>query len=120
LLIDTNVILRYLLEDDKESFEIASRLISDGASTLPETIPELIYVLTKVYSIDRITAADAVLSVLEDVDVENVKSIKSALELFRKTGLDYVDCRYAVLAIENRYDVFRFDKKLVSFIRNGR
>ena len=44
-LIDANVILRYLLNDDREMSQKAKSVISEGAYTKPEIIAEVVYVL---------------------------------------------------------------------------
>ena len=46
-IIDANVILRYILDDNKEMAEEAARVIQNGARTLPEVIAEVVYVLAK-------------------------------------------------------------------------
>lgn len=52
-LIGTNVILRYVLEDNEEMFAEAERVIDDGAFVLPEVIAEVVYVLVKVYKLGK-------------------------------------------------------------------
>ena len=49
ILIDANVILRYLLNDVEEMSKKAEEVIKYGAWTLPEVIAEVIYVLKSVY-----------------------------------------------------------------------
>ena len=44
-LIDANVVLRYMLHDDKTQSAIAERTIRDGAYLLPEVLAEIVYVL---------------------------------------------------------------------------
>ena len=52
-LIDTNVLLRYVLEDNEEMLVEAEKIIDDGGFALPEIIAEAVYVLTKVYEIEK-------------------------------------------------------------------
>ena len=44
-IIDANVILRYLLDDDKYMADMAEKIIMNGAKTLPEVLAEVVYVL---------------------------------------------------------------------------
>lgn len=52
-LIDTNVILRYLLNDIPEQAKQSEEVIKNGAFTLPEVIAEVVYVLFKLYKVPR-------------------------------------------------------------------
>ena len=52
-LIDTNVILRYLIDDDEEQSLIAEHLIDGGAWTTPEVLAEMTWVLGSVYRQSR-------------------------------------------------------------------
>ena len=51
ILIDANVILRYLLNDVEEMSKKSAEIINAGAFTLPEVIAEVIYVLKSVYKV---------------------------------------------------------------------
>ncbi len=52
-LIDTNVILRFILNDNSEMAQRASEVIASGAYTKPEIIAEVVYVLKSVYSMPK-------------------------------------------------------------------
>ena len=58
-LIDANVVLRYLLQDDDALFKRASTLLErikvgeEAAVILESVLAECVYVLLKVYKIDR-------------------------------------------------------------------
>ncbi len=69
-LIDTNVLLRYLLRDNEEMFQSATRIIKNGAFTLPEILAEVVYVLRGVYHFERQKISESLLKILDDVDVE--------------------------------------------------
>ena len=62
--IDTNYLLRYMLNDIPEQSKMAADIIMDGAEIYPETIPEAVYVLQKIYKIDRKNVSSALLDVL--------------------------------------------------------
>ncbi|HPX29300.1 MAG TPA: PIN domain-containing protein [Sphaerochaeta sp.] len=116
-LIDTNIILRYLLADDQEMYEQAVAVIRDGAYALPESIVEVVYVLTEVYSLDRERIAQSVNYVLQDIRTDRREEILEAIETFRTSNLDYVDCLYAAIATSGFCDFMTFDKKLMAYIK---
>ena len=45
VLVDTNVILRYILNDNEDMAMEAANIIKNGAITLPEVLAEVVYVL---------------------------------------------------------------------------
>lgn len=112
-LLDTNCILRYLLDDIPEQANLVAKAIMQGACTSPEFLAESAYVLTgSVYGFSREEVSSALLSLLEEVDCEHYSSMQYALELFQKEKLDFADC---VLAARHKVEgipVMTFDKKL--------
>ena len=91
--LDTNYLLRYIFDDIPEQSKMAVEAIRAGASTYAEVIPEVVYVLDKVYRIGRNEIAGAIANMLEDVHVDHADVILGALELYARTGLDYVDLK---------------------------
>ena len=106
-------LLRYILDDIPEQSEMAVEAIRAGASTYAEVIPEVVYVLDKVYRIGRNEVASAIANMLEDVHVDHADVILGALELYARTGLDYVDCLMLSGFREEGNDFLSFDKKLM-------
>ena len=54
LIVDANIVLRYLLLDNVELAEKASEIIENNNIFLPfEVVAEVVYVLEKVYQIER-------------------------------------------------------------------
>lgn len=112
-LLDANAILRYLLNDQPAQALATQEVIKAGACTVPEVLSECVYVLTgSVYSFERSEAADALLLLLDDVPSEHEATMRRALELFRDTKLDFVDCDLAARHEVEGVDVHTFDKKL--------
>ena len=69
VILDTNMILRYLLNDNQEMADRAEQYINSGeASVTIEVIAEVVYVLRGVYSMERDVIADTVKGFLELVD----------------------------------------------------
>ena len=112
--IDTNYLLRYMLNDIPEQSEKAAEAIAEGAEIYPEIVPEAVYVLHKIYGIGRKDVASALLDVLDDIEVERKEQIREALTLFKETRLDYVDCLLLAGFLSGKNDFVTFDKKLKS------
>ena len=113
-LIDTNIILRYLLEDNEQQAEKAVTEIMNGAVTTAEVIAEVVYVLSRVYKIPRDEVSWMIHRLLMDVKVENLRSLRYALGLFNQTNLDFVDCLLVAYHKVLGVDILSFDKKLNS------
>ena len=116
--IDTNYLLRYVLNDIPEQAEKAAAVIMQGAEIYPEIVPEAVYVLQKIYKIERKDVSAALLDVLDDVSVERKRQIQEALVLYGRTNLDYVDCLLLSGFLYDRKDFATFDKKLQSRKKN--
>ena len=111
-IIDTNYALRYLLQDNYNQAIKAKEIIDDGAYILPESIVELVYVLSKVYKIERKEISFAILDLLEDVEMIDKQLYVQSIKLYSETKLDYVDC---VLVARNQVfndKIYSFDDKL--------
>ena len=111
-LVDANVVLRYMLHDDENQFPTAERAIREGAYLLPEVLAEIVYVLRDVYSIPTEDIASRLQLLVDEVQSEHPDVLKSALERFGTTKLDFVDC---LLVSYNNHlgdHVASFDRKL--------
>lgn len=111
-LIDANVALRYLLHDDGTMFAVAEKSIREGACLLPEVLAEIVYVLYGVYEVEREEIAAKLCDFVDEVLTEYPDVLKSALETFGKTKLDFVDCILAAYHRRLGDEVLTFDRKL--------
>ena len=112
LLIDANVILRYLLNDDETMSRQAWEAVGNGAYTTVEVLAEVVYVLKGVYRSQREEIRDWLTALLDEIMLENKQSVVYALKVYGETSLDFVDC---LLIAYNRIlgrKVLTFDKKL--------
>ena len=112
VLVDTNVVLRYLLCDNEEQAQVAKNLIEGGAFLLPEVLMETSHVLRTFYKVDRQNIAAQLLIVLDWVEMERKDVMIRAVEIFAETHLDFVDCVLAAYHELKNATVFTFDKKL--------
>lgn len=112
ILLDTNVLLRYILNDNEEMNRIASEIIDGNVYTVPEVLAEVAYVLAKVYEADRKDIATFMSAIVEDVDVEPAHVVEKAIEVYRDNNLDFVDCMLVAYNKIEGTTVFTFDKKM--------
>ena len=117
-LIDANVILRYLLQEPEEQAEQARAVIEAGAFTTIEVMAEVVYVLQRIYSVERAEISTMIHVIAGEIRIENAEVVLYAAEIFRERKLDFVDCILAARAIVKQEDVFTFDKKLKAFIQS--
>lgn len=122
-LIDTNIILRYLLEDNVKFTVQAVGIIENGSVViLTEVICEVVYVMQKVYKINR----DEIVAILSDflaypnIDtVDNFSLIREALNLYKNENVDFVDallCSHHNLSGD---EVISFDKRINKILESN-
>ena len=120
--IDTNVILRFLLADEPKLFTRASALLADVRSGkrkafLTDAVAaECIFVLTKFYRVPRAEAAES-LSELFDYkgfSGETVPIVKAALAIFAADNIDFVDALVLSIARHRGWHLETFDKALAA------
>ena len=113
MLIDANVILRFLIGDNPVMQASAQEAINSGtAYTLPSVLAEVIYVLNGHYEVERATIRDTLKRLLEHIGIEYPEVMKSALDYYADRNVDFID---AILISRARIlgeDVFSFDKRL--------
>ena len=106
--LDTNVVIRYLTQDDRTQSAIANRLIEQ---TLDETNPgfisvlalaEIVWVLESGYRVDRagITAIVDRFLRSASIVVGNAEAAARALRDYKIGGADFADCLIARLGGE--------------------
>jgi len=116
-LIDTNVILRYLLDDHKTFSPKAfafMELISQGAkkAEIPcVVIVECVYVMEKFYKIPKNEIVDTLAKVINFSGVSNLdkSEILEALLKYANTSADIVDCILAAMSSPEKV-IISFDK----------
>lgn len=116
VIVDANVILRYLLNDIPEQAEIARRAIDDGAMVELEVVAEVVYVLSGVYQVPRAEIARVLCELSDKLICSRQDVLIEALEAYGTTKLDFVDCILIATAKLSNYEVLTFDKKLARAI----
>ncbi len=116
-LIDANVILRYLTGMPEDQAAVAREVIEAGTYTTMEVISEVVYVLQRNYSFSRDKIATAIINAMSEIAMPEPYVLAYALIIYRARTLDFVDCVLAARTVINHDEVFTFDKKLISLIR---
>lgn len=115
--VDTNIILRYLLHDVESQQKEVDELIAGRVSTIPEVLPEVVYVLRKFYKVDRQKTAEALLTVLEEIDVAHKAVMIYASKLYGETKLDFVDCLLIAYHRLENVEIITFDEDLNKLLK---
>ena len=117
--LDTNTILRCILQDNEETATIVNEQMSrNECLILPEVIAEIVYVLLKVYHLDRKNIERSVAAILrhKNVRVPHKKVVEAALRYFGETKFDFVDCLLIGYALIDGHRIFTFDEKLEKYL----
>jgi predicted nucleic-acid-binding protein len=119
VIFDTNAILRYILRDNLEMVaEVRNQLSFDSCFIPVEVVAEIVYVLSKVYNVERVVVAKTITDIanVSNIRVAQKNIVLHALRVYANTTLDFVDCLLIGYAKEERYTIFTFDKKLRKFL----
>lgn len=119
-IVDANIILRYLLDDHAELSSKAAEILEQQTVTMPiEVACEVVYVLQKVYAVNRKDIQKQLGNLLDGNLVEMDKSavFLKALECYGSSKFDFVDTLlWAYHAVEQQ-EIFTFDDKLRKYIK---
>jgi len=99
--IDTNYIIRYLVNDDIEMADAAEKVIMTKHLFIAnEILAEVVYVLMGVYEISKEDIANQLIELInfENISLSNKKVINRALEIFKIKNLDFVDWRIRLIS----------------------
>ena len=116
--LDTNVILRYLLSDDPEQSPRSEALMEklesgqEGAELPPVVITELVWTLIKFYKVPRSEVSEKLTRILgfRGVISSEKKLITEALALYSQSRADFVDCFLAAKSRREGIAVYSFDE----------
>jgi len=114
IVIDTNIVLRYLLQDDTKMFEEAKEIIENQEILiLGEVVAEVIYVLRGVYDVQKKEIVDSLQLLFEYPNIillPKKNYIIEALTLYVIKNLDFVDA--LLCSMSQDYVIKTYDKKL--------
>lgn len=97
--LDTNVLVRYIAQDDAAQSAVAARIIESLSSESPGfislvVIAELVWVLQFSYECDRQEITTVLDRLLRSADllIENSEIVDQALRAYRASRADFADC----------------------------
>lgn len=96
--LDTNVVVRYIMQDDARQSRLATRLIESLTPESPGFLPlvtvvELVWVLSSSYRLDReqVTEALDLLLRSKEIVVDRADLVLQARRVFAAAGADFAD-----------------------------
>jgi predicted nucleic-acid-binding protein len=97
--LDTNVLVRYIMQDDPKQSPKATRLIESLTPETPGFVPlivviELVWVLTSCYELTRDQVAHALDTLLraKEIVLDHAEQVSQALRVFGASSADFADC----------------------------
>ena len=121
-LVDTNLIVRYLVQDHEKHAKAAGKLFDacDRGDVviviLPAVLAECVFVLESFYEHPRRDIASALGRLISSPGVEiNAAIHLDALDRYRKTKVHFVDCLIAATAATEDMPVASFDQDFRKF-----
>jgi predicted nucleic-acid-binding protein len=114
-IVDANIFLRYLLQDDPDLFQTAQSFIEKKEIFIPnEIIAEVVYVLEKVYKVERKDIREAwdKLLLYQNLNFVNESILMIALKQYVESRIDFVDALLVGYSETGQYEIETFDKKL--------
>ena len=118
--VDTNYIIRYLVNDNIKMAEIAEEILTTKNIFISnEILAEVVYVLFGVYKISKEEISNQLLELIsfENISVSNMKIIQRTFEIFKIKNLDFVDCLLCAYSIQD--EIVTFDKQLTKCISSN-
>ena len=119
VVLDTNTILRCILQDDKASAVLVDDCMSKNKCLIPpEVVAAIVYVLLKIDRIDRKAIENLVSTILrhENVRVPYRAVGETVLHHVGETTFDFVDCLMIGYALDEGHQILTFDKKLKKYL----
>ena len=121
-LVDANVILRYLLRDDERLFQKALEVLEkvrtgeEKVVVLESVLTECVYVLLKIYRVNRSTIAEKLGGLLYYKGVVNLdkQDLIDSIKLFGQTQLSFVDCLLRAKSKNNDMPIETFNAELIN------
>jgi predicted nucleic-acid-binding protein len=118
--LDTNVLVRYVVRDDRAQLEAAraliTRCVEDGQTLfVPVTVTlELEWVLRSNFEFGKDAVMQVLGSLLSAVELtfESERALEVALQLYREGTADFADCVHVALALQaGEHPLSTFDRR---------
>lgn len=117
--LDTNVLVRYLAQDDPRQSARATRLLEDELSSADRGFISLVVLLRTVWVMESVYGAKAplVADILDELlrvpslEIQEATAVRDATQRYRGGGVDLHDCLIVALAATRKARVLTFDAK---------
>ncbi|MEQ8187558.1 MAG: type II toxin-antitoxin system VapC family toxin [Candidatus Eremiobacterota bacterium] len=118
-ILDTNIILKHIIQDDPVQSKRATELFKDMVAGKYKfyitsiTFAELVWVLESIYKFTREEICNILKPLFntDNLDFENREVLQETLILYKSLRVDYADCYNVCFARQNGiYEVYSFDK----------
>jgi len=124
IIVDANIILRYLLRDNEKFYKEAEALFNNAFSgkkrilIMHSIIAEVVYVLLKLYKVSRKEIAEVLIELMKikGVKVQDKEILLNTFEIFKNKNLDFIDC--LLCAYSRKYQIMSFDKEVNKCIKS--
>lgn len=117
-LIDTTLIIRFLINDDPKKVVRVEKLLKDKNNTnilLDTVIAEIIWVLNSYYSLDKQEVVEKVRALIHVDSIEcNEVLVNRSLTLWEENNVSYIDAYFAAVAELGNIQLYSYDKKFNS------
>ena len=97
--LDTNVLVRYIMQDDAKQSALANRFIDSLTAESPGyvalvSVVEIAWVLSSAYNLDRAQLVQAFEGLLrtKELVIENAETVWKAVRSFQSSNADFADC----------------------------
>jgi len=122
-LVDTNLIVRHLVQDHEKHAKAAEKLFDAcdrgdvAVVVLPAVLAECVFVLESFYEHSRADIASALGRLISSpgVEIDSPTIQLDALDRYRKTKVHFVDCLIAATAANENMPVASFDQDFRKF-----
>ena len=114
VLLDTNAILRFLLDDNHSQYlTVLETIKTRECYSILSVVQEAVYVLEGYYNVPRSPISSLFLELKHIVQMEDEDIYTRAFEYYTETPkLDFADCLLCAYQALRSVDVLTFDKKL--------
>lgn len=120
VLLDTNILLRFLRHDQPQHFVYVRNLFQEAEKGTidcyidPVVLAEVVWTLASFYKVNRseITSKLETLLAQKWMVNEHKQTLLSALHQYQETNLDYIDCWLLAVSEEKQIPIETFDEKL--------
>ena len=118
LFVDTNIFLRFFLNDHKTHSPAANRLFKEANKgkisliTNSLIVAEIIFTLDSFYKLSKQNIIEKIHAIMffEGLEITEKNILIHAISIYEKKNIDFIDAYSASFALENRIDVCSFDR----------